>query len=91
MNVDEAFAPAIAFARALEGGELSCRVALDGEHRVDQEPDVEAALVELAEDRIDQEGHVVIVDFEHRDARRQRRRLEADFGRAALSLCQQRP
>ena len=40
MNVDEAFAVAVAFARALEGDEPAGLVALDAENRMYQQPDV---------------------------------------------------
>ena len=79
------------FADALEGRQRSRRIALHGEHRMDQKADVEAALIELADDRIEQKRHVVIDDVEHRHGARRRRRLEADLGRAGLALGEQRP
>ena len=91
VNVDEAFVPAAVFRGALEGRQRSRRVALHGEHRMDQKADVEAALIELADDRIEQKRHVVIDDVEHRHGARHRRRLEADLGRAGLAFGEQRP
>ncbi len=79
------------FADTLEGRQRSRRIALDGEHRMDQQADVEAALIELADDRIEQKRHVVVDDVEHRHGARHRRRLEADLGRAGLALGEQRP
>ena len=76
---------------ALEGRQRSGGIALDGEDRMDQKADVEAALVELADDRIDQKRHVVVDDVEHRHGARHRRRLEADLGRAGLAFGEQRP
>jgi hypothetical protein len=70
MDVDEAFAAALALARALKRGEPSRFVAIDGEDRMNQQADVEAAFAELAEDRVDQEGHIVVEDVEHRRAAR---------------------
>ena len=71
VDVDEAFVPAAVFRDALEGGQRSRSVALHGEHRMDQKADVEAALIELADDRIEQKRHIVIDDVEHRHGARQ--------------------
>ena len=50
VNVDEAFVPAAVFGGALERRQRSRRVALHGEHWMDQKADIEAALIELADD-----------------------------------------
>ena len=41
MDVNEAFAPALAFAHALEGDEPARLIALHGEDRMDQQADVQ--------------------------------------------------
>ena len=58
---------------------------------MDQKANVETALIELADDRIEQKRHVVIDDVEHRHGARHRRRFEADLGRAGLAYREQRP
>ena len=45
MDVNEAFAPAITLVRPMEGVELPRLTALDREYRVDQQADVETALL----------------------------------------------
>ena len=91
MDVNEAFAPAITLVRPMEGVEFPRLAALDREYRVDQQADVETAFTDLADDRVDQERHVVVDDFEHRHARLRRGRLEADFWGARFALLEQRP
>jgi hypothetical protein len=91
MDVNEAFAPAITLVRPMEGVEFPRLAALDREYRVDQQADVETTFTDLADDRVDQERHVVVDDFEHRHARLRRGRLEADFWRAGFALLEQRP
>ena len=91
VDVDEAFVPAAILRSAVERRQRSRRVALHGEHRMDQKANVETALIELADDRIEQKRHVVIDDVEHRHGARHRRRFEADLGRAGLAYREQRP
>jgi hypothetical protein len=58
---------------------------------VDQQADIETTFVDLANDRVDQERHVVVDDFKYRYARLRRCRLEANFRRVGLALLEQRP
>ena len=56
-------------------GELAgLAVALDAKDRMRDQPDLEAALGQLAHHRIDQERHVVVDDLDHRDRLRDDRR-----------------
>ena len=91
MNVNEAFALAVALARALEADKGSRRVALDREHRMHEQANVETAFVEFADHRIDEERHVVIDDVEHRYPARHGGGLEAHFGRTGLRCGEKRP
>jgi hypothetical protein len=91
LDVNKAFALAVTLTRAVEGLESSRLAALDHEHWVDQQADIESAVTDLADHRVDQERHVVVDDFEHRHARLGRRRLEADLGRAGFAVLKQRP
>ena len=91
MNVNEALAGAGALVRALKGDEVSGFVALDREHRMNQEADVGAALVELSDNRIDEERHIIVEDFEHRYCRCCAGRREGHLRRAGLALQQKRP
>ena len=50
----------------LKAGQTAGGVALDREDRMHDEANVEAALGELGQHRIDQERHVVVDDLEHR-------------------------
>ena len=84
--MNEAFAPALAFARAFEGRQPAGIITLDNEHRMDEETNVQPALTQFAQNRIDQERHIVIEDFEHRDIGRQAGRRKGDFGGAGLAL-----
>ena len=89
VDADEAFAPdEPAFFKA---GQPPRRVALDRKHRMHQKSNVEAALVELPEHRIDEKRHVVIEDAEHPDAGRGRCRREPQLGRALCALRQKAP
>ena len=91
MQVDEAFALAADRARALEVDEPAGEIALDHEYRMDQQADIEAASIELRQDEVDQERHIVVDDFQHRRAARRGSRLEAQLGRAGLALGEERP
>ena len=91
VEVDEALALAADCARAFEVDKLAGAIALDDEHRMDEQTDVEAALIEFADDGIDQKRHVVIDDFKHRDAARRGGRLEAHLGRAGVALGEECP
>ena len=99
VDVDEAFAQR-APGRGpgpLEGDELAGGVALDGEHRMHDQANVDAALGQLAQHRVDQERHVVVDDVENRGGP-QPLVLGAHGGRfqphlrgAGLALRQERP
>ena len=91
MDVDEAFAPALAFARAFEAGEVAGFVALDREDRMHQERNVETAFVQFAGHRIEQERHVVVDDFEHRHAASRGIGREPHFGVPGGSLAEKGP
>src|SRR5208282_5522979 len=80
-----------ALVRAIKGDEVSRFVALDREYRMDQEANVGAALVELADNRIDEERHIVVEDFEHRYCRRRAGRREGYLRRVGLALQKKRP
>ncbi len=86
VNVDEALAAPFALARAFEANEVSGLVALDREHRMHQERNVETAFVEFAEHRIDEERHVVIDDIEHRCASRCGGGRQPHLGRTCRAL-----
>ncbi len=58
---------------------------------MDEQADIEAALVELADHGIDQKRHVVVDDFQHRGATLAGNRFEPDLGGAGLAFLQQRP
>ena len=99
MDVNEAFARPRSGRRSLaaEGEQETARVALQGEHRMDDEADLDALLVEFAQHGIDQERHVVVDDLQDRDrldvlgGHRTGARVEADLRRPGLAVRQQRP
>ena len=90
-------APSRAGARPERRSRWPVRVALDREHRMHDQPDLEPALGELAHDRVDQKRHVVGDDFDHRYRPRTaarldvRHRLEADFRRTRPARAAGRP
>ncbi len=99
MNVDDALAQRAGNAgfRALEGREPSGLVALDNKDRVHYEADIDAALGERRQHRIDQERHVVVDDLEHGIAALAfmtgdgARRVEPDFCLARFAHGEQGP
>ena len=68
VDVNEALALAADIARTLEVDQPAGDVALDDEDRMNEQADIEAALIELADHGIDQKRHVVVDDFKHRGA-----------------------
>ena len=80
--MNEAFAPALTFADAIEGREPARLVPLHGQDRMDEEANVHAAFAQFAQHRIDQEGHVVVEDIEHGHAGCKACRCERDLGGA---------
>ena len=82
---------------AAEREQDAALIALDGEHRMHDQADLDPPLVELGEHRIEQERHVVVDDLEHRDrldalrAKRTGRRFQADLRDAGLAVEQERP
>jgi len=89
--VNEAFAAAVGLARPFVRGEPSCLIAFDGEDRMHKQADVERMFAELAEHRVDQERHIVVEDFEHRDTGRRGPRRERHFRRRRRALQEKRP
>ena len=68
MDLDQALADLARPRRsgAAIGDEPARGIPLDGDDRVGNEPDRGAEILELAEDRIEQERHVVVDDLDHR-------------------------
>ena len=67
MDVDEALSQQAGAggSGALEGGKPAGGIAGDAEYGVHDQADIDAALAQLCQNRIDQERHVVIDDLEH--------------------------
>src|SRR5262249_29663866 len=63
VKMDEAFAPSVG--GVFEADKPAGGVARDQEYRMNEQTDFEAAVVEFANNGIDQKGHIVIDDFEH--------------------------
>ena len=91
MKVNEALTQAADRARALEADEPARKVTLDDKHRMNQQANVETALIEFTDDGIDQERHVVVDDLKHGNAARRGGRLETYLGHAGFALGEERP
>ena len=91
VEMDQAFALALCprWQRfAMETQELALPVALHGDDRVGDQRDVDALLGEFRHGRIEQEGHVVVENFEHGNLApvRHDRIDHADIGTASRPL-----
>ena len=79
----------------MECDQPPARVALEGEDRMRDKSDLQAAFGQLAQHRIDQKRHVIVDDFQYRKLFEpcpgQARLLEPDFGRAGHSTGEERP
>ena len=91
VEMDQAFARALGalWQRfAVEAQQLALLVALHGDDRVGDQRDFDALLGELRHGRIEQEGHVVVENFEHGNLApvRHHRIDHADIGTARRAL-----